>query len=429
VLFLEAIHPGLDEYFDGLRRDIPDCDILPTPFEKDELLAIVHRRVTGWSIAERRTTEKLGVDAAMKLRYTEIDPEIIAELPNWSTTELERESEETLKELGITRQANESHLLAWVGTMLVENGCENNCENRKRLIEAIREDWNAQLFVWALGGDERKAFGLEDSPAFQEHLARHYANRALAPGAFYDHDDPRYWDYQPQSGQSSGARQSVRSGQVAQAVLGLLVVAAGVWAAHGLEPVGWSLVDFLVLLVWMGLTAAGAGLLLGLAVLAAGESGGASLQRLALLVAVPVALTAIGLHLDASRKVEADAAQRERWVVPPIVDEESVEEVGYINQMRREDHLWDHLWKHRREIYWFVKIPATNKLYSCSWESGFAGFAKDDAVKLIHKKPGTETGDYYGFIVGLHGRQAGRSATVWALDTDEIEVLIDDIGE
>jgi hypothetical protein len=152
----------------------------------------------------------------MKLRYIQIDPEIIAELPKWSTTELERESEETLKELGITRQGNESYLLAWARAMREENGCEDNVESRKGLIEAIREDWNAQLFVWALGGDERKAFGLEDSPAFQEYLARHYANRDLAPGAFYDHDDPRYWDYQPQSGQSSGARQSVRSGQVAR---------------------------------------------------------------------------------------------------------------------------------------------------------------------------------------------------------------------
>lgn len=147
----------------------------------------------------------------MKLRYIQIDPEIIAELPNWSATELERESEETLKELGISRQANESYLLAWVRTMLAENSCKDNGESRKRLIEAIREDWNAQLFVWALGGDERKTFGLEDSPAFQEYLARRHANRALAPSAFYDHDDSRYWDYHLQSGQSSGARRSVRT--------------------------------------------------------------------------------------------------------------------------------------------------------------------------------------------------------------------------
>lgn len=55
VLFLESIHPGLDEHFEELRREVPDCDILPIPSEKDELLAIVHRRVSGWSIVGKRT--------------------------------------------------------------------------------------------------------------------------------------------------------------------------------------------------------------------------------------------------------------------------------------------------------------------------------------------------------------------------------------
>jgi hypothetical protein len=109
--------------------------------------------------------------------------------------------------------------------------------------------------------------------------------------------------------------------------------------------------------------------------------------------------------MDASRKLEADAAQSEGWVVPPKIDEDSVEEVGYVYQVRRVDHLWEH----RRNVHWFVKIPTTNKLYSCSWEGGFAGFAKDDAVKLIHKNPDMETDDESGFIIGLHGGQAGRS--------------------
>jgi hypothetical protein len=420
----------------------------------------------------------------MRLRYIQIDPEIIAELPNWSPTDLERESEETLKELGITRQANESYLLAWVRTMLAENRCDDNCDNRKRLVEAIREDWNAQLFVWALGGDERKAFGVEDSPAFQEHLARFHAARYLAPGAFYDHDDPRYWDYQPQPAQSSVGWQLVRSGQLVKTILGLLVVAAGVWAASGLmDPYGWRLADVPVLLVWIGLLAAGGGLLLGFLIALGGEDS-AALQHLALWVAVPAALIGIGLHLDASRKLEA-AARSEHRIVAPRVDEKSVEEVGYIQEIKRVDRLWEHT----RSIIWFVKIPATNKLYSCSWESGFAGFAKDDAVKLIHKKYDTDKihydsfkdvevaragtfevpepweqariqsylknyealdrevfhqpgrkqfreefdfdietpDDYSGFIVGLHGDQAGRSAAVWTLDTEELDNWL--IGE
>lgn len=161
----------------------------------------------------------------MKLRYIEIDPDIITELPDWSPAEIESESEKTLRDLGITRQKGESHLLAWVRAIFAENGCEDNPESRRQLIETIRGDWRVKLFVWALGGDERKAFGLEDSPAFQEYLGRHYANRALAPGAFYDHDDPRYWDYQPQPGKMSRARQPVPSSDIFWALLPLTALA------------------------------------------------------------------------------------------------------------------------------------------------------------------------------------------------------------
>jgi hypothetical protein len=115
--------------------------------------------------------------------------------------------------------------------MLEENDCDVHPDNHKRLIEAIREDWNVQLFVWALGGDERKAFGLEDSPAFQKYLAKHHANRVLAPGAFYDHAEPRYWDYQLQPVQRGVRRQLVRGSQFVKTILGLLAVAAGLWAA------------------------------------------------------------------------------------------------------------------------------------------------------------------------------------------------------
>lgn len=199
-------------------------------------------------------------------------------------------------------------------------------------------------------------------------------------------------------------------------VLGLLVIGVGAWAAKGLAaPLGWHTADIPVLLVWLGLTAAGGSLLLGLAARVAGESG--LLHRLALWVAIPAAMTSIGLHMNAWRKLEADAAQRERSVLPLRVDADSAEEVGYIQQIKRVDHLWEN----RREIYWFVKIPATNKVYSCSWEGGFAGFARDDAVKLIHKKSDDDAdGDYSGFIVGLHGQQPGRSAQVWALDVDDL---------
>jgi hypothetical protein len=115
----------------------------------------------------------------MKLRYVEIDPEIIVELPDWNKAEIERESDQTLKDLGINRQPDESHLNAWARAMLEENGCKDNAENRNGLIEAIRQDTNALRFVWVFGGEERTKFGLDDSPEFEEYRARKAADRAL----------------------------------------------------------------------------------------------------------------------------------------------------------------------------------------------------------------------------------------------------------
>src|SRR5258708_850743 len=122
---------------------------------------------------------KVVLSAGMKLRYIEISPEIIAELPEWSPAEIERESDQTLKDLGINRQPDESHLNAWARTMLGENGCEDNPENHQWLTEAIRQDSDVLRFVWVLGGQERSQFGLDDSPAFREHLAGRAADDAL----------------------------------------------------------------------------------------------------------------------------------------------------------------------------------------------------------------------------------------------------------
>jgi len=93
---------------------------------------------------------------------------------------LKRESEETLKELGITRQANESYQLARARTVLAENGYEDNPEYRQRLTEAVREDRNALVFAWVLGAEERKAFRLEDPSEFEMYRAQKVANR-IAP--------------------------------------------------------------------------------------------------------------------------------------------------------------------------------------------------------------------------------------------------------
>lgn len=119
------------------------------------------------------------VAAGMKLRYIDIGPEIISDLQDWSEADVERESELTLKDLGISREPHESYLRAWARVMLDENGCADKPEDRKRLIESIQQDKDVLRFVWVLGGEEREQFRLDDSPALRECLARRAADDAL----------------------------------------------------------------------------------------------------------------------------------------------------------------------------------------------------------------------------------------------------------
>jgi len=104
----------------------------------------------------------------MKLRYVEVDPQAVAELSHWSTGELQRASDEALEDLGIGRRPEESYLKAWSRAMLAENGYEDTQENRERLVVQIKGNPDAMLFVWALGTQERQAFGLTDSHGVAE---------------------------------------------------------------------------------------------------------------------------------------------------------------------------------------------------------------------------------------------------------------------
>ena len=67
-----------------------------------------------------------------------------------------------------------------------------------------------------------------------------------------------------------------------------------------------------------------------------------------------------------------------------------------------------------------MKVPRTNKIYSCSLEDGFSEFQKDDAVQIIHVPGGTDTSWWGGYIVGLHGKKKDKAASVWAIDVDDI---------
>ena len=67
-------------------------------------------------------------------------------------------------------------------------------------------------------------------------------------------------------------------------------------------------------------------------------------------------------------------------------------------------------------------------LYRLSYArpAGFPDFKMGDGVKIVHKKEGIEAGDYTGYVIGLHEREVGTVAEVWALDLDQLEMdLID----
>lgn len=171
----------------------------------------------------------------MKLRYIDIHPKIIAELPEWTQLEIEHESEESLKDLGIKRGQDESHLEAWGRAMLAENGVEDNPSNRQRLIKAIRHDSGAARFVWCIGSAEREKLGIDDSIAVQRRLAERTAEQVLVYALARAADYGRPYEHETQAARGRSGTSVVRSSGViwlSVAILAVLVV--GWFATAGL---------------------------------------------------------------------------------------------------------------------------------------------------------------------------------------------------
>jgi hypothetical protein len=103
-------------------------------------------------------------------------------------------------------------------------------------------------------------------------------------------------------------------------------------------------------------------------------------------------------------QMESDFRDSENWVVSPTIDQDSVSEIGYIYDERREIDFRSTI--QNKTIRWWIKIPSTNRIYSCDWASGYSRFSKDDGIEVIHKSSSTDT----DFIVGLHGDQRDQSA-------------------
>jgi hypothetical protein len=110
-----------------------------------------------------------------------------------------------------------------------------------------------------------------------------------------------------------------------------------------------------------------------------------------------------------------DFSAREQQVVRPGVDGESVAETGLV----REASTTACIKTRKKRLFWWVRIPATKKVYLCEWQYGFSGFQKDDAVTLIHKVPRPEgVTDLQGYLVGRVGRTKDKSARIstWGED-------------
>lgn len=135
----------------------------------------------------------------------------------------------------------------------------------------------------------------------------------------------------------------------------------------------------------------------------------------AFLLALSLGVTSFHRYSD----IERAAKEKENFQEIPKVDDESISEVGYVIQSRQDTDFWER----SKTIIWWVKIPATDKIYSCDWEGGYAGFHKDEGVLLIHKREDAQAlhpeGEYGGYIVGLHGQAKGKAAGVWAVDVEE----------
>jgi len=115
---------------------------------------------------------------------------------------------------------------------------------------------------------------------------------------------------------------------------------------------------------------------------------------------------------------EQEAQQRADYKFEFNLEPEHVREIGYIQDLR----ITRDLNERRKKILWWVKVPSTNKTYSCSWEAGFPEYKKGEGVVLIHIPGGTETADWYGYIIGLHGNHKGKQTLVWALDVDDLDL-------
>jgi len=123
-------------------------------------------------------------------------------------------------------------------------------------------------------------------------------------------------------------------------------------------------------------------------------------------------------HLYANyEKIQTELTRASAVVVHPTVKDGEVSEIGYIYDMRRDTYIREgHM-----NLVWFIAVPATKDRYSCSYAEGFPDFKVGDGVKIIHPKSGEDAD--YGYIIGLHDQERGKTTAVWSIDMGLLEDL------
>jgi hypothetical protein len=116
-------------------------------------------------------------------------------------------------------------------------------------------------------------------------------------------------------------------------------------------------------------------------------------------------------------KIDGDFRAKEKYVVRPQVDTESVSEVGYVEKAT----IVTCIKNRTKRLYWWVRIPVTHKQYLCEWQYGFSGFKKYDAVNMIHKNENEDiqTGNS-GFLIGLYGKIKDTPSSIATLGVEDI---------
>jgi hypothetical protein len=144
-------------------------------------------------------------------------------------------------------------------------------------------------------------------------------------------------------------------------------------------------------------------------------------NRAGLLASAAVLLIgAYGIHLYLNyAKIQARLRALSGVRLHAKVDNESVSEIGYIFEMRRDMYIREGGFN----IVWFIDVPSTNRRYSCAYGAGFQGFREGDGVQIIHKSDDVDHDDYTGYVIGLHEGEKGKVSEVDAWDLDDLEMM------